>query len=134
MPATSTAARVGAAMAMKRIVVGVDGTAPSRAALEWAAGEAHRHGDYVVAVLAVDGEPAQELSDVVEDVLGRIPSVEVELRVVRDRPAAALIDAARGAQLLVVGSGELDRSVVSECAQSAPCPVVVVPPPMHVAA
>ena len=151
-------------MAMKRIVVGVDGSEASRAALGWAADEAHRRGDYVVAVMAwmpriiaagpwpgmvplpVDDQDAERdaqeaLAKVVDEVLGRIPSVEVERRVVHGPAAPALIEAAREAQLLVVGSrghggvaGLMLGSVSQQCAHHAPCPVVIVRAPERVAA
>lgn len=116
-------------MAMKRIVVGVDGSDASRAALWWAADEAHRRRAYVLAVLVADDEPAQGLAEIVDDVLGRIPSVEVERRTMRGDAAPSLIEASRDAQLLVVGADERDGSVAHECAQHAFCPVVVVQPP-----
>lgn len=58
--------------------------------------------------------------------------VDVESRLVQDRPALALITMARGAEVLVVGAkghGELPGlhlgSVASYCVHHAPCPVVV---------
>jgi nucleotide-binding universal stress UspA family protein len=142
-------------MAMKRIVVGVDGSEPSKAALAWAADEARLRSDHVLAVLAwtppmiaagpwpgmvpipapADDEQDAKaaLAELVDDVLDHIPKVEVEQRVVHGPPAQALIDAARDAQLLVVGSrghggfaGLLLGSVSQQCAQHAACPVVIV--------
>jgi nucleotide-binding universal stress UspA family protein len=59
--------------------------------------------------------------------------VPTELRVVESGAAAALLDASRGADLLVVGSrgrggfaGLLLGSVSQQCSQHATCPVVVV--------
>jgi nucleotide-binding universal stress UspA family protein len=53
-------------------------------------------------------------------------------------PAKVLLDAANGAELLVVGSrghgtfaGILLGSVSQHCVQHAPCPVVVVPSRDH---
>jgi nucleotide-binding universal stress UspA family protein len=62
-----------------------------------------------------------------------VPSVEPIL--VRDQAAGALLDVAKGAELLVVGSrgrggftGLLLGSVGQQVVHHAPCPVVVVPP------
>jgi nucleotide-binding universal stress UspA family protein len=59
-------------------------------------------------------------------------AVRVERILVRDRPAAALLEVAKGADLLVVGShgrgGFADLllgSVTSRCLHHATCPVVV---------
>ncbi|WP_317620853.1 universal stress protein [Streptomyces sp. CBMA123] len=59
--------------------------------------------------------------------------VEIRTRVQEGGAAACLLDAARGAELLVVGSrghggftGALLGSVGQHCVQHAPCPVVVV--------
>lgn len=61
-------------------------------------------------------------------------ALEVRPRVIQGHPAQILLEAARGAQLLVVGSrghrtvvGMLLGSVSQHCVQHAPCPVVVVP-------
>jgi nucleotide-binding universal stress UspA family protein len=62
------------------------------------------------------------------------PDVQVVTRVVQGNPAQVLLDAAAGAQMLVLGSrghgtlaGMLLGSVSQHCVQHAPCPVVVVP-------
>jgi nucleotide-binding universal stress UspA family protein len=65
-----------------------------------------------------------------------VEGLEIE-RAALDGPAAqTLIEAARGAELLVVGSrgrggfvGLLLGSVSQQCAQHPPCPVVILPPP-----
>jgi nucleotide-binding universal stress UspA family protein len=140
-----------------KIVVGVDGSDASNAALRWAADEAKLRGATIVAVHAWQapvppievGAPtltaldtvellpeleraAQRLVEtVVEEVAGDA-GVEVEAVAVEGPAATALIDAARDAELLVVGSrgrggflGLLLGSVSHQVAQHAPCPVVI---------
>ncbi|GAA4990113.1 hypothetical protein GCM10025734_16780 [Kitasatospora paranensis] len=70
-------------------------------------------------------------------VLAEAPSVEVRERLVRGNAADVLLAAAEGADLLVVGSrgrGTFARallgSVSQRCAMHAPCPVVIVRPPV----
>jgi hypothetical protein len=60
--------------------------------------------------------------------------VEVSTRVLRGHPAQVRLEAATGADLLVLGSrghgtfaGMLLGSVSQHCVQHAPCPVLVVP-------
>jgi nucleotide-binding universal stress UspA family protein len=72
------------------------------------------------------------VTDVVEEVVGDDTSVTVELAAVEASPANALIDAAREAGLVVVGSRGLGGfravvlgSVSYQVAQHAPCPVVI---------
>lgn len=81
---------------------------------------------------------AQSLLDgVLTDVCGDASDVDLEARAVPNRrPAAALLEEAAGADLLVVGSrgrggfvGLLLGSVSQQVTQHAPCPVVVVPAP-----
>ena len=72
----------------------------------------------------------------IRDVAGEFDDVELERRVVEGAPAAGLVDEARGADLLVVGSrghggfpGLLLGAVSQQCAQHAACPVVLVHKP-----
>ena len=136
-----------------RIVVGVDGTAAGRAALEFAMREAVVRGRAVEVVtvwswsgphesLAGAGTAeearlrAQRKQDeVVAEVLRTSAGTPVVSRqVVRGDPAEVLLRLARDADYLVVGTehkGVLRRTVlgsVSErCVRHATCPVVVVP-------
>jgi nucleotide-binding universal stress UspA family protein len=136
-------------MTLGTIVVGVDGSEGSRRALRWAVQEARLHGAQVRAVLAwtyldqpqgrfdaaYRERDARALLDrVLGEVVGDGPDVEIERIVVCELPVRALLDAARGADLLVVGSrgiggfkGLLLGSVGQQVVQHAPCPVVVVP-------
>jgi nucleotide-binding universal stress UspA family protein len=64
-----------------------------------------------------------------------IEGIEVEQQIMEGPAAQVLIEAARGAALLVLGSrgrggfaGLLLGSVSQQCAQHPPCPVVILPP------
>lgn len=131
------------------IVVGVDGSDLSVAALRWAADYARTAGARVLAVTGYDipwtivftptysesdyARDAQEAMDrSMQEAFGGEPDVQVETHVVNKRPALALTEAAQGALLLVVGShgrGELPGmhlgSVSGYCVHHAPCPVLV---------
>lgn len=136
-----------------RIVVGVDGSAHARRALAHAIDEARRRGATVDAVYAHAPPvhwaapefgvlvPRPE-SEVVEDAtallrreLAHVPDDVVVRPVVVEGPAArALLETARGADLLVVGSrgrggflGLLLGSTSHQVVTHATCPVVVVP-------
>ena len=132
------------------IVVGVDGSDSSRKALRWAARQAELTAASLLVVSSwswpvVTGYPPPPpdldlerdahlvLDDAVAAVLGERPSVPVEKRVVEGHPAAVLVAASAGADLLVVGSrghgsfaGMLLGSVSNHCANHASCPVVIV--------
>lgn len=133
------------------VVVGVDGSPASEEAVKLAFDEASRRGAELVAVhawydLAAPPSIAQHWLDRVEsaeEVLAerlagwrdQYPDVTVRRRVVCDQPAKAMLEEARGAQLVIVGShgrggfkGMLLGSVSSEIAQSATVPVIVVRP------
>ncbi len=136
------------------IVVGVDGSQPSFAALHWAVAEAARRGARLEVVNAYheteavlpfgpttvpDHERLEQASMSLLDhmvagaVRGAKPPPQVETISSTASAASALCDAARTAALLVVGSrgrGGLRGlglgSVSQQCVHHAPCPVVVV--------
>jgi len=143
---------------MHRIVVGVDGSEGSDEALRWALRCATETRATVEAVNAwelsyewVDGyfphierwcqeasRSARVILDAAVDraVAGQAGSVGVSRTVVEGPAARVLIEEAKGADLLVVGSrgrggfvGLLLGSVSEQCVQHACCPVVVVPTP-----
>ncbi|UBU08982.1 universal stress protein [Nonomuraea gerenzanensis] len=134
------------------VIVGVDGSAPATAAVEWAAGDALRKDaelrivhaldryPYAIAGVAVAG-PEDVLSRAAEQVLeaaeavarSRQPTVRVASEVVEGAPAVVLQEQARQADELVIGDrglGGFTRallgSVTMKVAGQAPCPVVVV--------
>ena len=138
-----------------RIVVGIDGSPHSRRTLEFTVEEARRRGATIDAVYAYAPPvywsapefgvliPRPE-SEVVEDAralldreLAEVPEdVRVEHVVVEGPAARALLETARGADLLVVGSrgrggfmGLLLGSTSHQVVTHATCPVVVVPTP-----
>lgn len=138
-----------------QIVVGVDGSDGGRRALRWAVREASARGGIVQAVTAwrwdsFDAMPPGTLTMAderanAEKTLGKeiemLPphqrgSVTIATEVMEGRPADVLTVAARGADLLVLGSHGHSRvrhtvlgSVSEECVRKARCPVVVVPVP-----
>lgn len=140
----------------KDIVVGVDGSAGADAALAFALEDAARRGVNVRAVyswhiptLALAPAPfgtvipaPTELQEAATEALTTIladvtaPEGVSVIPVVREGPAASvLLDEARDASLLVVGSrghggftGLLLGSVSQQCASHSTCPVVVVHP------
>lgn len=134
----------------QRIVVGVDGSPASRRALRWAADQARRTGATLEVVTAWEyptsygwvppyppdfdpaGDARKALEDTVADVLGEHPDLSVELVVREGHAAPVLVETAKGASMLVVGSrghggfaGLLLGSVSEHCARHAPCPVTV---------
>ncbi|MGA5822832.1 universal stress protein [Kitasatospora sp. NPDC094028] len=134
-----------------RVVVGVDGSPSSHAALRWAIRYAALLGGVVDAVGAweppshfgwsapvVDPTFDRELadrrfSDELDAVIGEDQPVPVRRAMVLGDPTDVLLEAAQGAEVLVVGShghGGFTRvllgSVSTRCAQHASCPVVIV--------
>jgi nucleotide-binding universal stress UspA family protein len=86
----------------------------------------------VVGVISQLHERALELvSNAVDEVVGDDTTVAVEPTPAEGPPAEVLVDAARDADLLVVGSRGLGLtelllgSVSQHCVQHAPCPVVI---------
>ncbi|MER7012166.1 universal stress protein [Saccharopolyspora sp. NPDC000359] len=110
------------------VVVGVDGSEQSAAALGWAVAEAELRGAAVRIVL-IDDRAAEVVDGVLDQVRGTSPATEISAELARDRPAAELIQCSERAQLLVLGArgrGMLLGSVSTKVAMHAHCPVVVV--------
>lgn len=133
------------------VVVGVDGSAASATAIRFAIDHAERVGAHVTVVLAwhdpqYDGSgdlppvildpPAPDGAEPAGDSPAeRSSNVEVSEMLVHRPPADALLDAARNAQLLVVGSAGPGRfaglrlgSVSRTVLRLSSCPVAVVRP------
>jgi nucleotide-binding universal stress UspA family protein len=133
-----------------RIVAGVDGSDSSKAALRWAIRQAKLTGSTVDAVIAwhypstygwapvsdgaVDlrGLAEKILAEALAEVSGLEPEVPVRPQVIEGHAADVLLRAARGANLLVIGSrghggfaSALLGSVSMNCVQHAHCPVLV---------
>lgn len=132
-----------------RIVVGVDGSPDSLAAIKAGAWAAAARGGTLDAVNAwaapvgygaplvllpeIRAEAETTLQEAVRSALGEHPLVEVHPIVTPEAPAAALVSASDGADLLVVGSrghggfgGLLIGSISMACTMHAHCPVLVV--------
>jgi nucleotide-binding universal stress UspA family protein len=142
---------------MALIVVGVDGSPGAQAALEWAAAEARLRGAPLRIAHAwhlpaatygsggfvppvgmswdddLEAAARAGLDKVVDDASELLAGIEVERHLGEGPAAVVLTDAARGADMLVVGSRGLGGfkelllgSVGHQCAQHAACPVVIV--------
>ena len=114
-----------------RILVGIDGSPASVAAVRWAGREAQLRGMRVHVVHVRDqqlptphyapqpraGEPGQAgpaagktLQAVVDEALGTQPSAGVQVELAEGLPARVLIDRSVGAEMLVLGSTSHDQS------------------------
>jgi len=133
-----------------RVVVGVDGSEAGAKALEWAIGYAHQSPAVIDVVTAwtfpmVEGYALTHTVGEVEDMAREVvtaamshvayeaPDIVVRGETADGEPGRVLVDAAQGADLLVVGArGEsgLHRlflgSVSTYCAKNASCSVMVV--------
>ncbi len=137
-----------------RIVVGIDGSDASPHALRWAVALARATGARVEAVFVwttypsrgwIGGSAAQAagvwdpqmeaekaLVTAVDQEFGADRPTSLDLVVREGTPAQVLIEAGKGAQMLIVGSrghggfvGLLLGSVSTACAEHASCPVLV---------
>lgn len=140
------------------IVVGVDGSPGSNAALRWAIAEARVRQTPLHAVHAwpfptaavglrfplIDEDVLSSFREAAEQVLdsslvklaAEAEGVEVTRSVVEGAAGQVLVESAKGAELLVVGSrgrGSFSElllgSVSQQCAHHASCPVVIVHEP-----
>lgn len=139
---------------MTKIVVGIDSSDGARRALTWALDEAVVRNAQVTTVHAwqlpvwlatpfgavpleadqFEARVAEEIDRVIDEAQTAHGDVKIERLVVADSAAAALIDAAKDADLLVVGTrgrggfaGLMLGSVSQQVAQHSPCPLVIVP-------
>jgi nucleotide-binding universal stress UspA family protein len=133
-----------------RIVVGVDGSPSSMAALEWAANHAGLTGAILEVLMTWEWpasygwslpipsgydpqhDSAKALDKILKPVREGHPGVTIQSKVLEGHPAPLLVKASDGADLLVVGSrghgefaGMLLGSVSEHCVTNASCPVLV---------
>jgi nucleotide-binding universal stress UspA family protein len=142
--------RAAAPVRQGRVVVGVDGSARSLDALRWAATEArardadldvvhawrlHLVAPPVHAVLPLVSTMEDSARAMLDTALAdpALTGVRANPHLVNDSPAAALLERAAGAGLLVVGTRGLGRvtgallgSVSRQLLHHGPCPVVVI--------
>jgi nucleotide-binding universal stress UspA family protein len=134
----------------EKIVVGFDGSDSSLDALGWAVRQTVLTDSTLEIVMtwewptsygwAVpipdDFDPESDvrkaLDTAVADILNDHPGLKVETQLINGHPAPALVEASKGADLLVVGSrghgefvGMLVGSVSEYCVTNAHCPVLV---------
>lgn len=138
-----------------KIVVGVDGSPSSRAALRWAVRQAALTGGMVDAVMAwhvpvspygytwapiytdeadhLEEDARKALDAALSEEVGPADRQRVTARVIKGHPAEVLLKAATGADLLVVGSrghgafaDALLGSVGQHCVHHAHCPVLII--------
>ncbi|KAF4407391.1 MULTISPECIES: universal stress protein [Streptomyces] len=141
-----------------RIVVGVDGSEPSREALRWAVAQARLTGARVDAIMSwewpghvawagltpptaatdetIEGSAQLTLLTTIDETVGPEPQVRIRALTQPGSPVRVLLEAAEGASLLVVGSrglggfkGALLGSVSQHLSHHAPCPLVIVRAP-----
>jgi nucleotide-binding universal stress UspA family protein len=134
---------------VRRIVVGVDGSEPSRWALRWAAALAgpetrlqavtvwHYPENYALSTRGTgpwrpDEVAAEKLETTLDEVFADDRPARLETVVREGHPAAVLVAASTDADLLVVGSrghggfaAVLLGSVSARCAEQAACAVLV---------
>ncbi|MHB8323523.1 MAG: universal stress protein [Candidatus Dormibacteria bacterium] len=136
---------------MAKIVVGIDGSKHALAALRWACQEALLRGASLELVAAwsipsatydiASSEVVQAMQDSASEavdaaraeVRATAPGLEITSEVFQGQAARILVERARGADLLVVGSRGLGDfkalllgSVSQECSHHSPVPIVIV--------
>jgi nucleotide-binding universal stress UspA family protein len=151
--ATTIRARRRLAVKPHLIVVGVDGSEESRAALRWAVEEARLRDARIrvvhawwaypalaagTPIAAADWAALEESADrfvtsFVTETLGEPDDLQIDASALHGSAAEVLVEASARADLLVVGSrghggfaGLLLGSVSQQCAHHALCPLVIV--------
>jgi nucleotide-binding universal stress UspA family protein len=133
-----------------RVVVGLDGSPASMEALAWAVRQAVLTGSALEVIMTwewpssygwavpvpedfdPEAETKQTLDAIVADIRADHPGLPVNPRVLSGHPAPALVEASKGADVLVVGNrghgefvGMVLGSVSAYCATNAHCPVLI---------
>ncbi len=139
---------------VRRVVVGVDGSTESVAALRWACREASLRDAEVVAVLALEsachqvasyaapvprssggswGAARDVLRSSVAEAVDRYPGVKVRTEIAEGLAARVLLDHALGADMLVLGRTSYGSDpyraagpVIRACLRASVCPVVII--------
>lgn len=125
----------------RRVVVGVDGSPGSLAALRWAAAEAARRGAPLRIVCAWDpagngaGSAASLAAATVQDALDFVVCLDGRLESVscvapEGEPGKVLVEQASGAAMLILGAASTARfgDITRHCLRFARCPLVFVRP------
>jgi nucleotide-binding universal stress UspA family protein len=135
---------------VRRIVAGIDGSPASIEALAWAARQADLTDSALEVIMTWDWpttygaafafpsdyDPSENVKTVVEEAKAALqqsyPTVAISVVVAEGHPAPFLVEASKGADLLVVGSrghgefvGMLIGSVSEFCSTHAHCPVLL---------
>jgi nucleotide-binding universal stress UspA family protein len=133
-----------------RIVVGIDGSESSLAAVRWAARQAELTGASLEVATAWQFpgtyawgislpetyDPSEDLRKLLSDAVTQLrkehPGLRVTSRLAQSHPSPFLVELSKGADLLVVGSrghgefvGMVLGSVSEHCVSKAHCPVLV---------
>lgn len=139
---------------VRRVVVGVDGSAESVAALRWACREASMRGAEVLAVLVLEsachqvasyavpaprpssgswGAARDVLRSSVSEAVDLFPGVSVRTEIAEGLAARVLLDHAADADMLVLGRtphgpdpSRAAGPVIRACLRVAVCPVVII--------
>jgi nucleotide-binding universal stress UspA family protein len=140
-------------MEIRRVVVGMDGSPEAARALRWAAREVATRGGALTMVAAwnwdgrtmampplpispgqVRRQTEEMLATALDVVRAEFPTIPVVARALQGYAPAVLVAAAKGADMLVLGShghGRLYHAVLGslsdQCMRRATCPVVVIP-------
>jgi nucleotide-binding universal stress UspA family protein len=137
--------------ATRRVVVGINGSAASRAALTWAAREARMQVANLVVIyawqvhptsprhvlkpsLAKSGQHDAALDRLRGWVGAELGTIDVELQALHGGPLDRLLDLSADADLLVLGRGTpsgvgrlLHGALSDDLSALAPCPIAVIP-------